>query len=370
MQSDELKLSLLQTTVDKAVLDRNKWVDVCDRLAEFVGGVGSAILPEAAEYQIPGLIVTSPALEGLMTTIFRDGWIARNYRRRSIPIIKDRGFATDYDIADERTFRMEPFYADLMASQKLGVFVGFNVVTTTHTFIAAIERAASAPPPDDALMQRVQLARRIVSEGARASVAVGSLRFETWKDFAPEGARAVFVLDQLGNVVDRSAASETIIGRSVELVQRRLRLADPRENLQLGGLIDAACALDGRRPLPRPVFTAPGEQGGLMFEAVRLPEALRYFHSLAAALIIVRPVDDKRSNLAELLRRNAGLTTAEGKIAIALYEGKSPTDYAVVAGLSTGTVRQQIKSIYRKTGVGRQNELSALIRQLLDSSSN
>jgi DNA-binding CsgD family transcriptional regulator len=370
MQSVEFRLHNLQTTVDHAVLDHQKWVDVCDRLAEFIGGVGTAIVPDAAEYQVPGLVVYSPSLEGLVSTIFRDGWIPRNYRRHAIPLIKQRGFATDYDIADERTMRMEPFYADLLATQKLGVFVGINIVTTSHTFIAAVERAASAPPPDDEMFQRVGLARHILSEGARASVAVGALRFQTWKEFAPEGARAVFVLDRLGNVIDRTPASETLIGNGVELSQRRLRLSDPRENQQLSRLIDAVCSLDGRRPLPRPVFTTSPSYGSLMIEAVRLPESLRYFHSLAAAMVVVQPVENKRGDLADLLRQDAGLTTAELKIAIALYEGKSLTQYAAIAGLSTGTVRQQLKSVFRKTGTGRQNELSALIRRLIDSSSN
>lgn len=365
--SDELKLQIFQKAVDDAVLDRSKWVEVCDQLADFIGGVGAAILPAAADYQVPGLIVNSPSLDGLVATVFRDGWISRNYRRRAIPLIIERGFATDHDIADERTLRTEPFYAELMASQKLGIFVGLNVVTTTHTFIAAIERAASAPPPDDELFRRVALARPILSAGARASVAIGALRLESWKEMAAEGTRALFVLDLLGRVIDRNAASEALIGGVVDLSRQHLLLHDPRENEQLARLIAAACELGSQMALPRPVFiTVPG-QGALMFEAVRLPEALRAFHSLAAALLVVRPVEDRRGDLSDLLRRHAGLTTAELKAALALFEGKSVSEYARTAGLTPGTVRQQLKSIFRKTGTNRQNELSALIRRLAES---
>lgn len=369
MLSDERKLEILQTTVDQAVLDKGRWVEVCDRLAEFIGGVGTAIVPEAAEYQVPGLVVTSSSLEGLTSTIFRDGWVNRNYRRRAIPLIKQRGFATDYDIADERALRLEPFYADLMASQKLGSFVGLQMLTTTQSFIAAVERSASAPPPDDELLERVQLARPILSAGARASVAVGALRLESWKDLAGEGARAFFLLDHLGRVIDRNAASEPLLGGAFELMQQRLRLGEPRDDRNLARLIEIACT-GGQTPLPRPVFTTVPGQGGLMIEAVRLPASLRFFHSLAAAMLIVRAVEDKAGDLPTLLRQQAGLTTAELKVALALFEGKSLTDYARAAGLSTGTARQQIKSVYRKTGTNRQNELSALIRRLLDSTSN
>lgn len=370
MQSDELKLQALQMAADQAVLDPSKWIEVCDRLATFIGGVGAVIASEALEYQLPDLVVASPSLEGFMTAVFRDGWVNRNYRRRAIPIIKERGFATDHDIADERTLRTEPFYADLMASHKLGVYVGLNLVTTSHTYIASIHRSASAPPPDEHLFDRIQVGRPIVSAAARASAAVGALKLEGWKDLATDGTRGIFVLDPLGRVIDRNAASEALIGSTVELSHQQLRLHDLRGNQQLARLIDIACLADERVALPRPVFTAPPGQGGMMFEAVRLPASLRYFHSLAAALIIVRPVEDKRNDLGAALRQHAGLTTAEVKIALALFEGQSPADYAQRAGLSIGTVRQQIKSVYRKTGTGRQNELSALIRRLFDSISN
>lgn len=369
MLSDEFKLENLQKWVDQAVLDKSKWRDVCDGLAEFLGGVGTLIIPETIEYQVPDMAVLSPSLEGLAAIALRDGWVHRNYRRRSYPLIKQRGFATDYDIADERTLRLEPFYADLMASQKLGTFVGLRVLTTTQTFMASVQRSATAPPPDDDLFQKVQLALPILSAGARASAAVGSLRFESWKELAADGARAIFILDHQGRVIDRNAASEPLIGGAIELAQGQVRLRDPRDNQQLDRLVEVACA-DSRMPLPRPVLTVVPGQGGLMLEAVRLPDSLRFFHVLGRAMLIVRQVEDKSGDLATLLRRQAGLTGAELKVALALFEGQSLAEFAQAAGISTGTARQQLKAVYRKTGTNRQNELSALIRRLVNSISN
>ena len=100
MPGEELKLEALQYSADQAVLDPSRWVDVCDRLAEFIGGVGAAIGPDAVEYQLPRLIVASPSLEGLMTAIFRDGWNTRSYRRRAVPIIKQRGSGHDGNVRE------------------------------------------------------------------------------------------------------------------------------------------------------------------------------------------------------------------------------------------------------------------------------
>ncbi len=51
-------------------------------------------------------------------------------------------------------------------------------------------------------------------------------------------------------------------------------------------------------------------------------------------------------------------------MALALFEGASLTDYAERAGLTIGTVRQQVKAVFRKTGTSRQAELVTLMRRL------
>jgi DNA-binding CsgD family transcriptional regulator len=68
--------------------------------------------------------------------------------------------------------------------------------------------------------------------------------------------------------------------------------------------------------------------------------------------------------LTGLLKQSAKLTDAEIRVALALFEGQSLTQYADQSDLAIGTVRQQIKSVFRKTGTGRQAELVTWIRRL------
>ena len=103
-----------------------------------------------------------------------------------------------------------------------------------------------------------------------------------------------------------------------------------------------------------------------MIDAVRLPASLRYFHSMAAALVVVRQVGDLRSGLPSLLKQRLNFTEAEIRVALALFEGQSPAAIAEAGGLSVGTVRQQVKSLLRKSGTGRQAELVAVMRRLAD----
>ncbi|GAB3104019.1 helix-turn-helix transcriptional regulator [Aestuariicella hydrocarbonica] len=56
-----------------------------------------------------------------------------------------------------------------------------------------------------------------------------------------------------------------------------------------------------------------------------------------------------------------GLTPAEARLAIALYYGASPNDYAVQQGIAVGTARIQLKNIFAKLGINRQPELVRVI---------
>jgi DNA-binding CsgD family transcriptional regulator len=70
---------------------------------------------------------------------------------------------------------------------------------------------------------------------------------------------------------------------------------------------------------------------------------------------------DARSNA---LRRTYGLTDAETRVALHLMAGGAIAGYAEANGVSVGTVRTQVKSIFAKTGVNRQAALARLGAQL------
>jgi DNA-binding CsgD family transcriptional regulator len=70
---------------------------------------------------------------------------------------------------------------------------------------------------------------------------------------------------------------------------------------------------------------------------------------------------------AEALAALYGLTTAETQIANALLLGRSIAQIAGERGVTAGTLRGQIKSIFRKTNTHRQSELIRLLLSVPDS---
>jgi DNA-binding CsgD family transcriptional regulator len=359
----EDQLADLQKSIDAAVGDAARWRDVCDRLAGVLGGVGSVFVPSAIGDRTPE-VVASESLGELIETVFRDGWIERNYRERSVPIIQARGYATDLDIADEDTMKLEPFYADLLASHKLGIFAGLRVPGGREGFVAAIERSIKAPPPDSEMFRRMAASQRMLASGVRTSAAIGAAHMQSWRELTVESDRPIFVLDELGRLVDRNAATEPLLGSVFALTGSALRLVSPVADRPFVHLVSAALVPEPGVALPRPVFVEAPGQGLLMVDVVRIPRLLRHFHSLAAALVVARPVAGARPSLTDALKRSAGLTDTEVRLALALFEGLTLSEYAERNGVAVGTARQQVKSVFRKTGAGRQAELVALIHRL------
>ena len=75
-------------------------------------------------------------------------------------------------------------------------------------------------------------------------------------------------------------------------------------------------------------------------------------------------IDDPEAQLgpqALVLRRLFGLTGAEATVATAVASGRKAEKIAQMRGVSLGTLRNQLKTIYAKTGTRHQAELVALL---------
>jgi DNA-binding CsgD family transcriptional regulator len=82
------------------------------------------------------------------------------------------------------------------------------------------------------------------------------------------------------------------------------------------------------------------------------------------ALLLLTDPGSITSLSADRISRLFGLSPAESRVAAALCEGMSISEYAVAHGITTGTARFQLKQVLAKTATERQSEL---VRKLLSS---
>ena len=81
----------------------------------------------------------------------------------------------------------------------------------------------------------------------------------------------------------------------------------------------------------------------------------------ATALVLVTPAEAGASVPAEAIKAAFGLSTAEARLASALVAGRTLAEYADRTGHSRTTVRNQLATVFAKTGTHRQSELVLLI---------
>ena len=174
------------------------------------------------------------------------------------------------------------------------------------------------------------------------------------------------VLDRHGAVLSVNRAARDLTGRDDGLAIRNglLRAAGVGEMSRLRALTLAAgqtasgrslhpggaLAVARRRGRPLAVLVLPF-RGGLDAPPGRQP----------AAIVFVTDPDARRQPANALLRNLFGLTLSEARVAVALLDGDSPETAAERLGRSAHTVRNQLKSVFAKTGTRRQAELVRLL---------
>jgi DNA-binding CsgD family transcriptional regulator len=98
-----------------------------------------------------------------------------------------------------------------------------------------------------------------------------------------------------------------------------------------------------------------------LFEAVDVGSTVE---SRTALIIITDPDRERASGLGKMLQQAFGLTPAEAQTALLVGSGLCPQDAADQLGLTVGTIRSQLKSIFAKVEISRQSELASIVTRL------
>lgn len=174
---------------------------------------------------------------------------------------------------------------------------------------------------------------------------------------------AAFLCAADGRVQGMTGRAERLVadGRILALRQGRLTARDLRDDRLLGGALAAALetysATSGGEGV---VLGPPGER---WVAHVRVLPATHWDMPFRPRLLVIIR-DGPRAPSAQILRIAFGLTLTEAEIALALALGQPREAIAIRRGVALGTLRQQIKSILAKVGVGREAELVVAVQAL------
>ena len=174
-----------------------------------------------------------------------------------------------------------------------------------------------------------------------------------------------FVLDGLGRVCATSAGGEAALADAdcVRIVDRQLRGCSQADDQAIDAAITASLSAQGDGQ-GRAVIRLKGRSfERALLSVMRLPTRPMNFGFVPHALAVLRAPGRARGLDADVLKLAFNLTAAEADIALALTRGASRAEIAAERNVSPETIKAQLKSLFVKTGVGREAELIAKVAQ-------
>lgn len=174
---------------------------------------------------------------------------------------------------------------------------------------------------------------------------------------------ALLLLDGQQNVVFLSSEAEDLLSRSsaMKLEEGRLCLVRRQQQVALDTLVQECFEsqssgminLNGSDPLASRLLVSTVQPRD---------DKLFPFHGLVAVFLVAGECEEAAKE--DVIGQWLGLTGSEARVAGLIAQGRRPAEIAQEIELSVHTVRHHIKSIYRKTGVHSQSQLTALVLNL------
>jgi DNA-binding CsgD family transcriptional regulator len=151
-----------------------------------------------------------------------------------------------------------------------------------------------------------------------------------------------------------------LIPHAVQDRPSRIGLADRRADAILAQVLSQmqGCAAGQARAVPIP---ATPELPASIVHVIPVSGAANGMLAAASCMLVIAAVARPEIASARLLADLFDLTPAEARVARGIAAGKTVHDLAEEAGLAAGTIRQQLKSVFSKTGVSRQADLVGLL---------
>ena len=358
-----MALEALVDRIYQACLDANLWPQVLAAIGEAVNAHGGAFLTRHDD-SWTGWTCTEAGLEG-----FDAYMLNLSHRSRMTDLLmraQRAGFVATQDIFEsEQAYLDDVMMKDFATPRGLrhGVATLIEAPADGMALFQFLRRTGE-PPFGRAERASLDLLRPHL---ARASQLIARLRMD--KVSAVNSALAAMGLPSLvlgpeGRVLAGNAPMLSGATPLVFLPKGRLSLGDPTAD----ALLERAIR-DLRRPGSAMIRSLPAPSGaGRPAAVVQLIPATGWARDVfmdGYGLVVVTPVSGSAGPIPpDLLEGLFDLTAKEARIAAAISRGLGLPAIAEMSKVSHETVRSHAKSIYAKTGVKGQGELTALLARL------
>lgn len=350
-----------------AAAERSAWADCLASLARlFEAQVGVFIAQRSGDARYA--VGASIGIPGEMIRQYDeyyhalDPWFLAR-RARSIKPSVARGS----DLCPPQRLKQSEFYLDFWKRSSCLHQAGMFHAVQDESAVVSLHRARTQP---DFSRQDLRLLQRLFPHFRRA-LAVHRQSLDLHHSVS-QVAAVVDALDValigLGlqrSIRFRNSAAEALLRAGDALLERNgcLVLSDSSAQAGLERLVSAATtrSLDTVAGGSLHVFVA---RRSLLVTVLPANSYAALGSEPLVALLSIIDLQAAPKSRSLYLSQLFGLTPAENRVVMFLLEGLDPSAIAARTGTTAGTVRFQLKAVYRKLGVTRQSQLVRLVSRI------
>jgi DNA-binding CsgD family transcriptional regulator len=333
------------------------WPGVLDELGRTAEGTGGTLFISKGEVQY---WTASPENRERATIVCNEGLFWRGQLAARAIAARHAGFLTDLDIFTPDELDREPLWRDFWRPQGIGWLVGTVLpIPTGENVHFILTRRTERGPVERAFVQQLDELRPHLARSALLSAHLQLERARIASQTLAALGLPALVLDERGKILAANSLIEALTGYVQWRAQDRVSLKDKAAD-QL--LRDAIAAIDvaGGTVRSFPVRDT-GAEAMMVAHVVPIRLSARDIFVRCAAALVLTPVTLPQAPPVELVQSLFDLTPAEARVARSLAAGKTVDDIASDGGISTNTIRTQVRGVLEKTGCNRQADVVALL---------
>lgn len=375
-RADQDRLATLVNSINDAMLEPERWSSALRCIADAIGAHGANFWVH--DDQLGIIDCTSIDLDPACVSPYVEHYYANDdWLPPFLSHFAAGDFVTGPDLVHEPVFLSGEFYNDFLKPQDIRHVCGLMIENVPHstTYMSAFRTHGQAnfDRADQELLARlvphlqrtVKIRKRIAGLERAVNTLLGTL---------DDLASGIVLIDDHGAILFANTVGQRILAERDGITRRGNELvvshcvASRVLNQAIGSAIASSrgACLKGDE-----VFTIPRPSRKRPYTGTVLPVGPKAAHTcridparIPAALVFIDESGGDDSSRAKRARAIYGLTTTETEIAIGLASGLDITQIAEKRGVTTQTIRGQLKSIFNKTETHRQAELVALIAKL------
>jgi DNA-binding CsgD family transcriptional regulator len=348
----------------EAALHPELWPQALQKSADHFKVAGTCLLSWPST---PMGAIWSRSLDDVMDLFFKEGWYANNIRiERAEQLRHTKAVLTESDLFSPEELDSLPFNAEFINPQGFRWVAGAFITSVDDAHTAfALERKAAAEPFSISELKAFEALLPHMRQAGQVAVRLGLAHGGGMLDAFETVGCGALLIDYLGKVQRFNQAAERYIGTLLQIEGGQLTSPHKESDDALQRLIASLLQppqID--RPPELLACLARPEQRPVFVYGMPIVRTARDIFQFSKAMLILVDPDEHLPSPTLILQRSFNLTQAEIRLAMAMAQGSTVSEYADAHNVTIGTARVQLKSVMRKTGTHRQAEFVSFLARL------